>query len=153
MSNVPDYYFILDIPTTATHDDIREAYKKQALINHPDRLPSDATREEHEEATRKFQLVADAYYILGDRSRREAYDKSRTKNHNRFTPFSSATPHASSNQANQMFGNIFEELLKPEVEHPSHVWRIFGACSGAVLGFIIGNLPGAAVVSDCLSLT
>ncbi|CAO3632219.1 unnamed protein product [Mucor fragilis] len=145
MSNVPDYYAILQIPTDASHDDIREAYKKQALLSHPDRLPKDATHEEKEEATKKFQLVADAYYILGDRSRKESYDKSRAKHHDRFTSFASAMPNSSTTQANQIFGNIFEELLKPEVEHPSHIWRVFGACSGAVLGFIIGNVPGAAV--------
>jgi DnaJ-class molecular chaperone len=90
------------------------AYKKQALISHPDRLPSTATQAQREEATRKFQLVADAYYILGDRSRRDSYDKSRAKNRTRFTSSSSAMPNASTAQANQIFGNIFEELLKPE---------------------------------------
>jgi type I restriction-modification system DNA methylase subunit len=134
MSNIPDYYAILDIPATATHDEIREgnnllisscqaffklffhniAYKKQALISHPDRLFTTATRAERDEATRKFQLVADAYYILGDRSRRDSYDKSRVKNQDRFTSSDSAMPNASTNQANQIFGNIFEELLKPE---------------------------------------
>ncbi|CAO3618020.1 unnamed protein product [Mucor hiemalis] len=118
--------------------------KKQALISHPDRLPTTATATEREEATKKFQLVADAYYILGDRSRREAYDKSRSKQ-DFFTPFSSAEPKASTNQANHIFGDIFEELLKPEVEHPTHIWRIMGAGAGAVLGFIFGNVPGAAV--------
>lgn len=136
MTNLPDYYFILDVPVTSSHDEIREgkrlftqfyacqensknfiklAYKKQALINHPDRLPTSATREEREEATRKFQLVADAYYILGDRSRRENYDKSRSKQKDStFAAFASAMPNASTAQANHIFGDIFEELLKPE---------------------------------------
>lgn len=83
-------------------------------MSHPDRLPKDATHEEKEEATKKFQLVADAYYILGDRSRKESYDKSRAKHHDRFTSFASAMPNSSTTQANQIFGNIFEELLKPE---------------------------------------
>lgn len=134
MPSLPDYYSILNVPVTATHDEIREgkyiwknwvcakqfltlflllAYKKQALISHPDRLPSSATQEEREEATKKFQLIADAYYILNDRSRRESYDKSRSKQ-DRFTPFSSAMPNASTTQANQIFGGVFEELLRPE---------------------------------------
>ncbi|KAI9358182.1 DnaJ domain-containing protein [Pilaira anomala] len=146
MTNLPDYYAILEIPVTSTHDEIREAYKKQALLNHPDRLPANATLEEREEATKNFQLVADAYYILSDRSRRESYDKSRSKQ-DRFTPFSSAMPNSSTSQANHIFGDIFTDLLKPEVDRPSHIWRILGAGAGAVLGFIIGNVPGAAVVS------
>lgn len=89
------------------------AYKRKALLNHPDRLPSTATREQRDEATRKFQLVADAYYILGDRSRKESYDKSRSKK-SRFTSFQDAMPNASTSQANHMFGNVFEELLRPE---------------------------------------
>lgn len=140
------------------------AYKRQALVNHPDRLPTTASQQDREEATRKFQLVADAYYILGDRSRREAYDKSRRKQEG-FTPFNAARPKASTSQANHLFGDIFEELLKPDgiviindkikyfnllyiiVEHPTHIWRIIGAGAGAILGFIMGNVPGAAIVS------
>ncbi|KAG2214366.1 DnaJ domain-containing protein [Mucor mucedo] len=144
MASIPDYYAILQVPVTSTHDEIREAYKRQALVNHPDRLPTTASQQDREEATRKFQLVADAYYILGDRSRREAYDKSRSKQEG-FAPFNAARPKASTSQANHLFGDIFEELLKPDVEHPTHIWRIIGAGAGAVLGFIIGNVPGAAI--------
>jgi hypothetical protein len=33
------------------------------------------------------------------------------------------------------------------VEHPTYLWRILGAGAGAILGFIFGNVPGAAIVS------
>lgn len=42
-----------------------------------------------------------------------------------------------------MFGDVFEELLRPEVERVVPIWRWVGAASGAALGFIAGNLPGA----------
>lgn len=42
-----------------------------------------------------------------------------------------------------MFGDVFEELLRPEVERVVPIWKWTGALSGAVLGFIAGNLPGA----------
>lgn len=83
------------------------------MLNHPDRLGDRASEAERKEATRKFQLVADAYYILGDRSRRESYDRSR-ETESRFTSEENAQPNASSTQANQMFGNVFEEILRPE---------------------------------------
>lgn len=182
MTNLPDYYEILGVSPSATQDEIREgnkcndlntfidnnhniAYKKEALLNHPDRMSSSATPSERQEATRRFQLVADAYYTLGDRSRRESYDRSRS-HQDRFTPFSSARPSSSPSQANHLFGDVFEELLRAEgkkkiikkeiqsfltlfviVEHPSYHWRILGAGAGAILGFIFGNIPGAAIVS------
>ncbi|KAI8889457.1 DnaJ-domain-containing protein [Backusella circina FSU 941] len=140
MSNLPDYYKILDISPTATQDEVREAYKKQALLYHPDRLADTANAEERQEATKKFQLIADAFYILGDRSRREIYDKN-YKN----VDSSNTAPKSTTSQAFNVFGNTFEELLRPEVDHPSHIWKLLGVSAGAVLGYIIGNVPGAAV--------
>lgn len=33
------------------------------------------------------------------------------------------------------------------MEHPTYLWRILGAGAGAILGFIFGNVPGAAIVN------
>lgn len=82
------------------------AYKKQALLHHPDRLKDNASPEERKEATKKFQLIADAYYILGDRERRATYDRS----HRRYSP-TSGDPQS---DANRVFGDVFEELLRVE---------------------------------------
>ncbi|KAI9251430.1 DnaJ domain-containing protein [Phascolomyces articulosus] len=140
MSNLPDYYNILEIHPTSTQSEIKDAYKKQALLHHPDRLKDSVSSEERAEATRKFQVIADAYYILGDPARRKTYDQSRK----RHTPaMDESSPHV---DAQGVFGDVFEELLKPEVERPGHLWRILGTGAGAVLGFIIGNVGGAAVV-------
>ncbi|SAM00575.1 hypothetical protein [Absidia glauca] len=139
---IPDYYGILEVPVTATQEDIRQAYKKQALLHHPDRLASTATQVEREEATKRFQQIADALYILGNEQRRKDYDASRQRQ----GAFSTQTdPHTSSTQAHHVFGNVFEDLLQPEVDRPGHTWRILGAGAGAVLGFIVGNVGGAAV--------
>ncbi|ORY95322.1 DnaJ domain-containing protein [Syncephalastrum racemosum] len=145
-SQLPDYYGILEIPETASQADIREAYKKQALLHHPDRLSDNTPEEERQEATRRFQIIADAYYILGDTHRRETYDQTRRKQQ-KATPMSDATPGSTPNDANRMFGNVFEELLRPEVEHVKPIWQCLGAGAGALLGFIFANVPGAAVVS------
>ncbi|KAI9271379.1 DnaJ domain-containing protein [Sporodiniella umbellata] len=144
MTDLPDYYDILGVSPSASQAEIREAYKKEALLYHPDRLDSHTSATEKEEATRRFQVVADAYFTLNDQSRRSAYDKTRS-HQERFTPFSFATPHASTAQANHIFGDVFEELLKSEVAHPTYLWRILGAGAGAILGFIFGNVPGAAI--------
>ncbi|XP_037542307.1 dnaJ homolog subfamily B member 2 isoform X2 [Nematolebias whitei] len=65
-----DYYNILGVPRTATQDDIKKAYRKLALKWHPDKNPDNK-----EEAERKFKEVAEAYEVLSDKSRREAYDR------------------------------------------------------------------------------
>jgi len=44
--------------------------------------------------------------------------------------------------AEGVFGNVFEEMLRPEVEKVVPVWTYVGALSGAGLGFIIANIPG-----------
>lgn len=50
---------ILEIPLESKPKDIRAAYKKQSLIWHPDRNPSD-------EALQKMQDINEAYLILKD---------------------------------------------------------------------------------------
>ncbi|KAJ9102481.1 hypothetical protein QFC21_002881 [Naganishia friedmannii] len=70
----PQYYKLLNIPNKATQDQIRQAYKKESLKTHPDRLPGGATPAQKKAATEKFQAVADAYYVLSDATRRKEYD-------------------------------------------------------------------------------
>lgn len=46
-------------------------------------------------------------------------------------------------QANYVFSDVFEELLRPEVHRVAPVWKWVGSASGAGLGFILANIPGA----------
>ncbi|KAF5390213.1 hypothetical protein D9757_002800 [Collybiopsis confluens] len=164
MSQFPDYYAILNIPKTATENEIRQAYKKESLRTHPDRLVN-ATPAEKKNATATFQSVADAYYVLSDSTRRREYDSlhaSRTfdersqdprSSTNFFSQFSSmfsggggsgSQPGQQPN-ADGVFGDVFEELLRPEVHRRITWWAYLGAISGAAIGFIIGNVPGLLV--------
>nr|XP_020463370.1 dnaJ homolog subfamily B member 6-like [Monopterus albus] len=65
-----DYYNILGVSRTATQDDIKKAYRKLALKWHPDK-----NLDNKEEAERKFKELAEAYEVLSDKSRRDAYDR------------------------------------------------------------------------------
>ncbi|SPO04935.1 related to DnaJ protein [Cephalotrichum gorgonifer] len=65
-----DPYEVLGLDRTATPDNIKTAYRKAALKNHPDKVPPS----QREEAHTKFQSIAFAYAILSEPSRRARYD-------------------------------------------------------------------------------
>lgn len=65
---VKKFYEVLGVPENATEDDIKKAYRKMALKYHPDKNKSP-------EAEAKFKSVSEAYEVLGDKTRRDKYDK------------------------------------------------------------------------------
>ncbi|XP_063285393.1 dnaJ homolog subfamily B member 2 isoform X3 [Pelobates fuscus] len=65
-----DYYEILGVSRNANQDDIKRAYRKQALKWHPDKNPDNK-----EYAEQKFKDIAEAYEVLSDVHKREAYDR------------------------------------------------------------------------------
>ena len=68
-----DLYAVLGLESTATEEEIKRAYRKSALIYHPDKHVS-STDDAKQAASQKFQQVGFAYAVLGDRKRRTKYD-------------------------------------------------------------------------------
>jgi len=64
-----DYYEILEVSKNATKEEIKKAYRKQALKYHPDKNPGDKKAEE------KFKEAAEAYEILSNDEKRARYDR------------------------------------------------------------------------------
>jgi molecular chaperone DnaJ len=64
-----DYYEVLGVSRTAVEVEIKSAYRKLAMQNHPDRNPGDKAAEE------RFKEAAEAYAILADRDKRAMYDR------------------------------------------------------------------------------
>jgi molecular chaperone DnaJ len=64
-----DYYSILEVPRGATQEEIKKAYRKQALKFHPDRNPGDS------DAEKRFKEVSEAYEVLSDEKKRQIYDQ------------------------------------------------------------------------------
>jgi curved DNA-binding protein len=69
MQNFRNYYDILDVPKTASIDDIKKAYRKLARKYHPDLNPGDKLAEE------KFKDIGEAYEVLSDPNKRKQYDQ------------------------------------------------------------------------------
>ncbi|KAK3721197.1 hypothetical protein RRG08_044207 [Elysia crispata] len=68
-----DYYKILGVHKTASEDEIKRAYKKRALIHHPDRHSND-TADKQKEEEKKFKELGEAYSILSDSKKKARYD-------------------------------------------------------------------------------
>ena len=68
-----DYYKILGLGKSASTDDIRKAYRKQALLHHPDRHV-DADESVRKDEEHIFKEVSEAYSILSDSQKRARYD-------------------------------------------------------------------------------
>ncbi|WBW75345.1 DNAJ domain protein [Schizosaccharomyces osmophilus] len=162
-----DYYSILNVSRKASQEEIRFAYKRAALETHPDRVSPN----ERSQATQQFQLVNEAFYVLGDSTRRAQYDRenvftssssrSKTKPSSSFFGGRSKDEGASSSQgekyaygfqdsfANSQFGNIFNEMMSESSNEGllHHIWTAIGGLAGAALGFIAFDAPGALLGS------
>jgi curved DNA-binding protein len=68
MQNLRNYYEVLEVPSNATGDEIKKAFRKLARRYHPDVNPGDLTAEE------KFKNLNEAYEVLSDDEKRSQYD-------------------------------------------------------------------------------
>lgn len=84
-----DYYRVLGINRTASHSDIRSAYRKLARLKHPD------VNGGSESAAREFALLSKAYHILIDPQERAYYDDQlRAQQTRGYSILDSNNPHA-----------------------------------------------------------
>ena len=76
-----DYYSILGVDRSASAKELKDSYKKQALLCHPDKLhTSDLDKKKEtshgrDTSTDKFQQLVEAFTILSHEPTRKAYDK------------------------------------------------------------------------------
>jgi DnaJ homolog subfamily C member 9 len=69
-----DLYAVLSLTSSATSDEIKKAYRRHALLYHPDKHSS-ADEEAKNAASLKFQQIGFAYAVLSDEKRRARYDR------------------------------------------------------------------------------
>jgi len=65
-----DYYDLLGVSKSATADEIKKAYRRQALEWHPDKH-----KDNKEAAEKRFKEINEAYQILSDPQKRQSYDQ------------------------------------------------------------------------------
>ncbi|KAL4974111.1 X-domain of DnaJ-containing-domain-containing protein [Aspergillus desertorum] len=86
------YYDALGVPPTATELEIKKAYRKLAIVTHPDKNPGDETAHE------RFQAIGEAYQVLSDAELRKRYDAHGKEG---------AVPDQGFEDPNEFFGMIF----------------------------------------------
>jgi DnaJ-class molecular chaperone len=65
-----DYYKILGVQRDASADDVKKAYRKQAMQYHPDRNPG-----KEQWANERFKEINEAFSVLGDPKKKKRYDR------------------------------------------------------------------------------
>ncbi|GLC39382.1 hypothetical protein PLESTM_000890700 [Pleodorina starrii] len=70
-----DFYRVLGVEPGASQDEIKVAFRKLALLHHPDRH-TNAARPQQEEAAARFKAITEAYDVLTDDRKRAQYEAS-----------------------------------------------------------------------------
>lgn len=96
MAAKSDYYDILGVSKDASADEIKKAYRKQALEWHPDRHKDDK-----EAAEKRFKEINEAYQVLSDKQKRSAYDQF---GHSAFSPGGAASGQGPFGQQGGQYG-------------------------------------------------
>ncbi|KAM0263738.1 hypothetical protein ACHAQJ_001053 [Trichoderma viride] len=110
--NATAFYDILgleSVRTSCSDSDIKKAYRKQSLLTHPD-------KNGHEHADEAFKMVSRAFGILGDKEKKEKYDKFGTDPDSRFESARAQNPFSGygSRQAAAAGGGGWDEEVSPE---------------------------------------
>lgn len=92
-----DYYEVLGVSRSSSQTEIKKAYRKLAMKHHPDRNSDDKDSEE------KFKEIQQAYAILSDEQKRQAYDN---------YGHAGVDPSMRGGQGFGGFGDVFEDIFE-----------------------------------------
>ncbi|KAG8355847.1 hypothetical protein FVEN_g6142 [Fusarium venenatum] len=141
-----DVLSLESVKTTCTESEIKKAYRKQSLLTHPD-------KNGHPHADEAFKMVSRAFGILGDKEKREKYDKFGGDPDSRFASAQANNPffNQRAGGGGMRGGPMFQDDLTPEEMFA----RFFGGGNGGFGGggpfggpqfvFNFGGGPGIRV--------
>ncbi|KAI8692566.1 J domain-containing protein [Fusarium sp. Ph1] len=106
------FYDILNlesVKSTCTEAEIKKAYRRQSLLTHPD-------KNGHPHADEAFKMVSRAFGILGDKEKKEKFDRFGTDPDSRFASAQANNPFFSQRAGGGMNrgGPMFDDDLTPE---------------------------------------
>lgn len=81
------FYEILAVEKSCSDADVKKAYRKQSLLTHPD-------KNGHEHADEAFKMVSRAFSVLGDKEKRQKFDRFGTDPDSRFESARQQNPFA-----------------------------------------------------------
>jgi len=98
-----DHYATLGLRSDATLAAIKKAFRQQASLHHPDRNAAAS-------APARFRAVQEAYEVLSDAAKRQAYDDNRRRN----------LLDSPIDTAREIWHNYFDQLLRnvQDIETP-----------------------------------
>jgi molecular chaperone DnaJ len=99
-----DFYEVLGVSREVNDQELKSAYRKQALKYHPDRNPGDHAAEE------KFKAASEAYQVLSDPDKRAAYDRYGHAGVGGGGGFN-GSPFAGGVDIGDIFGDLFGEMF------------------------------------------
>jgi molecular chaperone DnaJ len=100
-----DYYEVLGVSREANDQELKSAYRKQALKYHPDRNPGNHAAEE------KFKEASEAYQVLSDADKRAVYDRYGHAGLSGQGSGFSGGPFSGSMDISDIFGDLFGEMF------------------------------------------
>ncbi len=105
---IKNYYKILNVPQTATQEEIKKAYYDLAKKYHPD-----INKEEIE----KFKEINQAYTVLSDNTEKQKYDEGSSSNQ-QTTSYSRSKTYHYGNGYNQTYRHYYQQTYQSK--HSSH---------------------------------
>lgn len=123
----PDYYSLLGVSQSADSNQLKKAFRKKALENHPDRLNHLSEGERKKRVDLMYQ-INEAYGVLSDPEKKQVYNRqSKERSRRETTEGKTTTSRAESSRAiyNDFFNNIFKDggIFGNKVKMVNGLWE------------------------------